>query len=146
SGVGGIISNIALIFIAPLLAAVALKFSAPEYFALAIFGLSIISSISGDSIIKGLIGGSIGLLIATIVLDPVSGLPRFTFDTTTLLGGVDFIPILIGLFAFAQTLISIEESYGQKAKKYASKIKGFFPSKSDVKKTSPTMIRSGIIG
>src|SRR5699024_7950256 len=68
------------------------------------------------------------------------------FDTTTLLGGVDFIPILIGLFAFAQTLISIEESYGQKAKKYASKIKGFFPSKSDVKKTSPTMIRSGIIG
>ncbi len=146
SGVGGIISNIALIFIAPFLAAFALNFSAPEYFALAIFGISIISSVSGDSVVKGLIGGTLGLLIATVGIDTVTGFTRFTFNQTYLLGGIDFIPILIGLFAFGQTLITLEDNYGQQIKKTVYKMKGFFPSKSDIKKTSGTMARSGIIG
>lgn len=146
SGVGGVISNIALIFVAPTLAGFALNFSAPEYFALAIFGISIITSVSGESVIKGLIGGVIGLLIATVGIDSITGYTRFTFDTTFLLGGVSFIPILVGLFAFSQTLISIEEDYGQKMQKAKLKMKGFFLSKNDFKETWGTMVRSSFIG
>ena len=75
---GGIISTIMLITISPILARFALKFSAPEYFALAIFGLSIIASISGDNPVKGLLAGFFGLFIATVGMDPVTSYPRFT--------------------------------------------------------------------
>lgn len=146
TGVGGIISNIALIFVAPVLAGVALNFSAPEYFALAIFGISIIVSISADSVVKGLIGGVMGLLIATVGVDAITGYTRFTFDTTYLLGGIDFIPILVGLFAFSQTLLSIEETYGQTLKKTKLKMKGFLPTRKDLKTTRFHMVRSGLIG
>lgn len=146
SGVGGIISNIALILVAPLLAGVALNFSAPEYFALAIFGISIIVSISADSVIKGLIGGVVGLLVATVGIDAVTGYTRFTFDTTYLLGGISFIPILVGLFAFSQTLISIEETYGTTLKKAKLKVKGLLPSRNDWRATRIHMMRSGLIG
>ncbi|WP_346243823.1 tripartite tricarboxylate transporter permease [Shouchella clausii] len=146
SGVGGIISNIALILVAPLLASIALNFSAPEYFALAIFGISIIVSISADSVIKGLIGGVVGLLVATVGIDAVTGYTRFTFDTTYLLGGISFIPILVGLFAFSQTLISIEETYGTTLKKAKLKVKGLLPSRNDWRATRIHMMRSGLIG
>jgi putative tricarboxylic transport membrane protein len=146
SGTGGIVSNLLLIFLAPLLALVALEFSAPEYFALGIFGISIIASVSGESLVKGLIGGAVGLLIATIGVDNLTGHTRYTFDTVYLLGGIDFIPILIGIFAFAQALISIEENYSLKHKKTELKMKGFFPSKSDLKKTRGTRYRSSFIG
>lgn len=85
--------------------------SKPEYFALAIFGLSIITSVSSGSVIKGIMGGVIGLFLATVGIDAMSGEIRFTLDTTYLLGGVSFIPILIGLFAFAQMLTTVEEYY-----------------------------------
>nr|WP_204468874.1 tripartite tricarboxylate transporter permease [Shouchella xiaoxiensis] len=146
SGVGGITSNILLILVAPMLAAVALNFSAPEYFALAIFGISIIVSISADSVTKGLIGGVFGLLIATVGIDAVTGYTRFTFDSTYLLGGISFIPVLVGLFAFSQTLITIEENFGQKPQKALLKMKGFFPSKADWRATRAHMFRSGLIG
>lgn len=74
STIGGMLSVIVLIFVAPQMAQFALKFSAPESFALAVFGLSIISSIAGNSMVKGLIAGSLGLLIATIGLDPMGGI------------------------------------------------------------------------
>ena len=87
SAFGGIFSAICLIILSPLLARVALQFSKPEYFALAVFGISIITSVSSGSIIKGLLGGVIGLFIATIGIDNLSGNLRFTFGTTYLLGG-----------------------------------------------------------
>ena len=89
SAFGGIFSAICLIILSPLLARVALQFSKPEYFALAVFGISIITSVSSGSIIKGLLGGVIGLFIATIGIDNLSGNLRFTFGTTYLLG--DFV-------------------------------------------------------
>ena len=89
----------------------ALQFSKPEYFALAIFGISIITSVSSGSVLKGLMGGVIGLIISTIGIDAMSGQMRMTFGTTYLLGGLSFVPVLIGLFAFSQVLASIEDSY-----------------------------------
>lgn len=146
SGIGGIISVIALVLVSPLLAKFALGFSAPEYFALAFFGLSIISSVSSQSVIKGLISGVLGLLIATIGVDTLTGYTRFTFDTIYLLEGISFIPILIGLFAFSQALISVEEDLGKIIGSVKVKIKRILPSKEDFNKIKVTILRSSLIG
>lgn len=108
SFLGGMASVIVLIFLAPVLAGFALEFSASETFALAVFGLSIIASISGASVVKGLISGFLGLLIATVGLDPMGGFPRFTGGYTELFN-VPFIPVMIGLFAAAEAFKSLED-------------------------------------
>lgn len=143
---GGVFSAICLMIFAPQLAKVALSFSKPEYFALALFGISIITSVSSGSILKGLIGGLVGLFIATIGVDAMTGSMRFTFKSTYLLGGISFIPILIGLFAFSQVLLSVEEEYGQKHEHKKVKIHKVFPTIADIKRVFGTMIRSSIIG
>lgn len=145
---GGMISALALMFISPLLAKLALKFTAQEYFALALFGLSIIASISGKSIIKGLISGTLGLIIAMIGVDPITGQMRYTFDSINLMNGISFIPIMIGLFALSQFFIALENTYknSNEAKIKTKKILKVFPEISDLKKIFPTIIRSGLIG
>src|SRR5699024_4768377 len=112
--IGGMFSVLVLISVAPHLADFALKFSAPESFALALFGLSIVSSIAGASMIKGLMAGVAGLLIATIGMDPIGGFPRFTFDYNELSTGVDFIPVMIGLFAASEAFKSMEDIFSVK--------------------------------
>lgn len=107
SAIGGTLSIIVLIFVAPQLANFALKFGAPETFALAVFGISIISSIAGKSMVKGLIAGLTGLLIATIGIDPIGGFPRFTFGNINLSSGISLIPIMIGLFAASEAFRSM---------------------------------------
>lgn len=111
STIGGILSVIVLVLVAPQLAQFALKFSAPETFGLALFGLAIISSISGNSILKGLIAGVVGLLIATIGIDPIGGFPRFTMGMPNLMNGVNYIPVLIGLFAASEAFRSVEDIF-----------------------------------
>jgi putative tricarboxylic transport membrane protein len=144
---GGIFSAIMLLVTAPLLARIALKFSPAEYFALAIFGLSIVTSISGKDIIKSLIGAALGLFLATIGIDIISGVFRFTLGTSYLSGGISFLPILIGLFAFSQGLVTIEEEYGKKEEKAViSKLSHIFPSLPDIKLTLPTVLRSSVLG
>lgn len=108
SFLGGMASILVLIFLAPVLAGFALEFSASESFALAVFGLSIIASISGKSVVKGLIAGFLGLLIATVGMDPMGGFPRFTGGYTELFN-VPFIPVMIGLFAAAEAFKSMED-------------------------------------
>jgi len=108
SFLGGMASILVLIFLAPVLAGFALEFSASESFALAVFGLSIIASISGKSVVKGLIAGFLGLLIATVGMDPMGGFPRFTGGYTELFN-VPFIPVMIGLFAAAEAFKSFED-------------------------------------
>lgn len=109
SFIGGTLSIFVLVFMAPLLASVALEFSASETFALAVFGLSIIASIAGKSLIKGLISGFVGLLFSTVGLDPMGGFPRFTGGFADLMS-VPFIPVMIGLFAAAEAFKAMEES------------------------------------
>lgn len=143
---GGVFSTICLILLAPQLAKVALQFSKPEYFALAIFGLSIITSVSSGSVIKGIMGGLLGLFLATVGIDDMSGTIRFTLDTTYFLGGVSFIPVLIGVFAFAQVLSSVETYYHQKAVEQSMSIDSSLPSWADIKRVMVTLVRSSCIG
>ena len=144
---GGIFSAFALLFTAPALAKVALKFSPAEFFGLMIFGLSIVTSISGKNVIKSMLGCCLGLLVATVGIDSISGFYRFTAGSAFLRGGISFIPVLIGLFAFSQGLITVEEQFGQKAAELVKvKIKNVLPSFADIKYTFVTVIRSSIIG
>ncbi|TAK35906.1 MAG: C4-dicarboxylate ABC transporter permease [Chloroflexota bacterium] len=104
SFLGGIISWLCLVLIAPPLARVALSFGAPELFAIILFGLTIISTFSQRSMLKGILAGILGLLVTTIGMDPITGTTRFTFDYVSLQGGVSFLPAMVGLFALPQIL------------------------------------------
>ncbi len=103
--VGGFFGMITLVFLSVPLAKISMKFGAPEEFWLAIFALTIISGLSSGNVIKGVISGFFGLILGCVGMDPVTGVPRFTFGTLQLMGGVNIIPTLIGLFAIPQALI-----------------------------------------
>ncbi|CAM3143904.1 tripartite tricarboxylate transporter permease [Vibrio rarus] len=145
SFVGGLISTMVLIAIAPLLANFALRFNAPEYFALALFGLTIIASVSAQNILKGLLAGTIGLLVSTVGLDPISSVPRFTFGVMDLYSGINVIPVLIGLFALSEAINQIEKILKEKQAKVA-KFDHKLLSKKDLKEMMPTAIKSGLMG
>jgi putative tricarboxylic transport membrane protein len=101
---GGIFSLIIFLFAAPLLAKVALSFRPQEYFALAIFALSMLATISGKSSIRNLISGAFGVLLGTVGIHLTTGVERFTFGFNDLTEGISFIPVLIGLFAMGELL------------------------------------------
>ncbi len=104
SVIGGIFGSIVLAIFAPLLAEFALDFSSFEYFWLASFGLSCAVFISTGRPVKGIVAVLIGLFVATVGIDPTAGHPRFTFGTVELMGGVSFIPAMIGMFAISEVL------------------------------------------
>ena len=101
---GGLFSALILIFAAPQLAKAVLNFTSVEKFMLSLFGLSIITTISGKQVFKGLIAACIGMLAATVGLDPIEGLPRFVFNINEIQSGIDIVPALIGLFAITEIL------------------------------------------
>ncbi|MFD2043561.1 tripartite tricarboxylate transporter permease [Ornithinibacillus salinisoli] len=141
---GGVFGTLCLIFLTPLLASFALNFSSPEYFSLAVLGLTVVVSLSGGDLIKGFIGVGLGLFIATIGMDPLTGTERFTFDSLELLSGIDLIPVLIGLFAVSEVLRKSKEDHTiqQKMEKFKTKI---FDSKI-VNQIKGTIFRSSILG
>jgi putative tricarboxylic transport membrane protein len=104
SAIGGIFSIIVLIIAAPLLARLAYSFGPPEYFALAVFGLSMVALTGGDSAVKNLIAGASGVMLATVGQDITTGVERYTFGIYSFTDGIEFIPVLIGLFALSELL------------------------------------------
>ncbi|MBT4700998.1 MAG: Tat pathway signal protein [Rhodospirillaceae bacterium] len=106
---GGIISAILLMTMAPQLAKIGLEFNPWGYFMLVIFALTITASLAGKNMIKGLIAGALGLLLRTVGEDEAAGMARFDFGSDVLLGGFDFIAVLIGLFAFSQLLNDVRD-------------------------------------
>jgi len=104
SAIGGLFGTAVLAFSAPILAEFALQFSSEEYFWLACFGLSCAVFISTDTPVKGVVSLLIGLFIATVGIDVTAGYPRFTFGSVELMGGVSFIPAMIGMFAVSEIL------------------------------------------
>ena len=108
SGWGSIVSWAVLVFLAPMLASVCVSFSSPEYAALAFFGLTIISAISGKSIAKGLVSGLLGIFISCVGMDPVYGTLRFTFNNLNLLSGIDTLPA-IGFYSIPKSFAAVPE-------------------------------------
>jgi putative tricarboxylic transport membrane protein len=144
SFIGGTFSVFALLLAAPALARLAYNFGAPEYFALAVFGMSMLAAISGESAVKNLIGGAFGLLIATVGIDFTTGVERFTFGFPELMDGIDFIPVMIGIFGISELLTQanvLDRVYRRLA---AEAVK--LPSREDFRKVWKTMVRSSFIG
>ncbi|HHV58310.1 MAG TPA: C4-dicarboxylate ABC transporter permease [Firmicutes bacterium] len=144
SGIGGMCGALIMTFLSPPISRAALAFSAPEYFALAVFGLSIIISVSGRSLVKGLIAGLFGLLLSTVGLDPTSGYPRFTFGSMDLYGGPAFIPTLIGLFALSEVFLNIETLF--KAQEVGGRLTDMSLSLKELSPCLKTIFRSTILG
>lgn len=111
SCIGGLISAISLLVFAPIIAQVAMKFGPPEYFVMAVFGLTIIAAISADSIAKGIFMGCFGFLLAMVGIDNISGVFRFTFGSVYLYNGFSFVSILMGVFAMSKVLTGIFEHF-----------------------------------
>ena len=107
--VGGLFGLFVLAVATGPLARVALAFTAPAYFALGILGLSAIAGLSGRSLLKGAFAACLGLMIATVGTDPVSGVPRFTFDSPDLLAGIRPIIVMVGLFAVTELIAQVVE-------------------------------------
>lgn len=143
SYVGGIVSCICLLLISPQLAKLALKFSSAEFFLLALFGLCIISNISGKDISKGLICGFLGILTATIGIDSVTSYIRFS-DNVNLLSGVQYIAVMIGLFAMSQAFETIEDIFTKD--EVTVKVNHVLPTKEDMKTILRTSPITGLIG
>lgn len=106
---GGIISAVLLVTVAPQLARIGLEFQPWDYFALIMFALTIAASLSGENLVKGLLAGAFGMLVACIGEDSINGIARFNFGSDALKQGFSFLPVLIGLFAFSQLLSDIED-------------------------------------
>jgi putative tricarboxylic transport membrane protein len=109
SGIGGVWSAMALTLFAPMLAGVALRFSAPEYFALAVFGLTVTMTLSSDSPLRGLAVTLVGLFVAMVGIDPIGGFPRFAFGFAELTGGFNFVAVMIGLFSLSEAFRQMEQ-------------------------------------
>jgi TctA family transporter len=110
SAIGGVIGILLLIFISPLLASFALKFTHFEYFWLGVLGLSMSTIISKGSNVKGFFSMGVGVLVSTIGIDLVTGYPRFTFGNSELMGGISFIPVMIGLFGISEVIKNIADT------------------------------------
>lgn len=144
SAVGGIFGSLVLMFAAPPLARLALEFGPAEYFALAVLGITAIASIGGGSLIKGLIAGLLGLAVAVIGLDPLTGIARFTFGNMMLLTGVSFIAAIIGIFALAEVLQRFAD--GPQVSEGITQVSTKLPSMVEFLATKATLIRSSLIG
>ncbi len=144
STIGGFLSVFVLMFAAPAIASVALKFSAEEYVGITLIGLSVIAIISPGSTIKGLIAGVIGLIIGIVGLDPITGFPRFIFGHAELLEGIDSIPVMIGMYGLSEMLVQISSAeYKVTVEQKLTKI---VPPWKDIKRIFGTVIRSSFIG
>ncbi|MDX9896582.1 MAG: tripartite tricarboxylate transporter permease [Desulfofustis sp.] len=145
STIGGLFSVAVMNLVSPLLAEVALTFSEPEYFALAFAALTLIATLGGNKMTKAFLIGFIGLLIATIGIDPMSGLERFTFGWSGLIGGVNFIVALIGAFAVGEILVTAESgsSIGGEGD---VKVSTQMPSLAEMLKLKWNILRSAVLG
>lgn len=149
STIGGVVGAAALLTLSPLLGAFSLKFSALEYFLLSVFGLTIIGSLAGDSIVKGLFSGILGLFLGTVGIDSISGAPRMTFGIVPLEDGIGFVPALIGLFSISQVLIlAVDIHKGKKSIVLDDAVtkSRILPKWSEFKTLIPTMLRSSVVG
>ena len=144
SAFGGLFSVVVLVLFAPILANIAYEFGQPEYFALAIFGLTMLASIGEGSPIKNLIAGAFGILLSTVGKDVMASIDRFTFGVNELTEGIGFIPVVVGMFAMSELLVQsnltnqIFERIAMKAVR--------LPSKDDFKYCFKTILRSSGIG
>lgn len=143
SFIGGLVSIILLILLASPIANITIKFGPAEYCLVALFGMSMMISVSGGNVLKGLILGFFGLLLSAIGMDPCTGIARFTFNSITMKAGIDFIPVMIGIFGLSEVLFQIYEYNqekdleGREARKVNMKLGRVLPTWKQMKSWTP---------
>lgn len=142
--VGSLIGIAALILLAPIISSAALRFSGPEYFAIAFFGLTMVIGISGRDLLKGFASALLGLYIGFVGLDPMLGVPRFTMNNLNLLGGFSFVPVLIGLFAVSEALYQVTRLNDPTPRLEA--VRNVFPRLKELLQHRWLLLKSGVIG
>lgn len=146
SCIGGIASVIALLFLAPQLAEFSLRFGSPEYFLLAVFGITVIASMSAGAMEKGLIAGTLGLIISTVGVHPLTGTMRFTGGLPSLYDGIPLVVSLIGLYSIPEVIDLIKRSRDPSASEAKVDRPPVFAGLREVLTQWYNVLRSSIIG
>lgn len=141
---GGILAALALMFFAPLLSLIALRFGQAEYFAAAVLGLVCVAMVSGKSLLKGIVSATVGMLLGTVGMDPIVGTARFTFGNINMLSGIALIPALVALFAVSEVLDKAD-SLGKNVIEVAQ-VNKIMPKLSVFVKAKWTLLRGTVIG
>ena len=144
SFIAGTIANVGLMFVAVPLARAALRFGPPEYFALMCMGLIIVTYLAQGSILKAIMMALVGIILGSIGLDVITGLPRFTFGINELTDGVGIIPLVMGLFGISEIFVNLEESLEREI--FKTHIKNLWPSLKDWAQAKWAVVRGSIIG
>ncbi len=144
SFIGGIVSMIGLIFLGPLVASQALKFGPPEMFCLMLVGLTLVISLLGKSLLKGMIVAFLGLALSLIGIAPAGGTIRYAFGSDNLMGGIDFISIAMGAFGLTEIFGNLESDLSVKTE--LPKVKGLFPEKEERRVVAGAIARGSVLG
>ena len=145
SAIGGFFSNVGLLFLAPPLATLALLFGPMEYFLVALFGVSVIASLSEQNMIKGFLSGIAGLFLATIGMHPITGDIRFTLGVPEMFNGLPLVVALIGLYSIPEVISSLMDRT-QKMESSTAVVKGLFSQMMEVFRHKMVLLRATIIG
>ncbi len=143
SFIGGSIATMGLVLLALPLTSLALKFGPPEFFALMVLGLSLVTGLAAKSMTRALMAAVFGLLIAMVGIDPVMGAPRFNFGITELLDGFDFVPVVMGIFGISEILLNAESEVRGV---FDTKMSTLIPTKQDLKDSAGAILRGTGIG
>jgi putative tricarboxylic transport membrane protein len=145
SFIAGTLAVVGLAFMAPPLAAMALKFGPPEYFSLMVLGLTVLTFLAGGSMLKSLMMACFGVVIGNVGLDLITARPRFTFGLDILLDGVGLVPVVMGLFGISEVLLNVEEKLSQR-EIFKTKFKGLLPNLQDWKESIWPILRGSGLG
>lgn len=144
SFIGGTLSIVAMMLVAPPLARAALKFGPPEYTTMMILGLVITTFLVKGSMAKALMMAAFGLFLSAIGLDPISGISRLTFGIVALMDGVGMVPVIMGLYGISEVLINLEQTI--KREVFRTRIKNLFPTSDDWRRSTKPILRGSLLG
>ncbi|USQ81387.1 tripartite tricarboxylate transporter permease [Ornithinimicrobium faecis] len=144
SFIGGMVAVVGLMLLAPTLAEVAVGIGPPEFVALAVLGLLLVTYLGTRHPFKSLAMAAVGLLLATVGQDPITGATRFTFGQLSLIDGFDFVAIAMGLFGVGEILHAIEQD--QTVKALTSKVRNIWPTRQDFRDSAAPIARGSVLG
>ncbi len=144
SFMAGTVGLIGLTFLGPPLARAALRFGPPEYFALMVLGMVVLTFLSSSSMIKALMMAAFGLLVGSVGTDTVSGTARFSFGLTELMDGVGLVPVVMGLFGVSEMLLNLEQKIDREV--FHTRVQGLLPTAADWIQAKWALVRGTVIG
>ncbi len=144
SFIGGTVSILGLMLVAPPLAEGALKFGPPEYFSLMMLGMTLLIYLASGSIPKALMMAVLGIVLGIVGIDPTSGVQRFTFQVLELNDGIGLVPLVMGLFGISEVLLNVEQSL--KREIFQTRIQNLLPNLQDWKKSAGPITRGSVLG